>query len=448
MNIALMHYRVLETDGVSLEMEKWKTVLESLGHHVSYIAASENELTHTIDALNIRSEKHKKLFHNAYVSFDDYASEDDFMQVIQDEANFISKALCDIIDNANLDMLIINNIGSLGLHLPAGVAVANLHKKRTIKIAYHHHDFYWERARYHHPTTEGVKNLLKTVFPPRDQSAKHFVINKIAQNALFERKGLKATVVPNVFDFSQDPWVVDDYNRDMRARIGISDDDIVLLQATRIEDRKAIEFAVDLTAYLSALVDNAEGDTLYNGKPITKDITVHLVIAGMPEMDPKRHDTLVNHCKAQNIHVHFINDMIGASRKASPNKIYSLWDAYTMCDAVTYPSILEGWGNQFIEAIFAKKPVVAFEYPVFKTDILPLGFKVISLGDSYKTRPNGLYQLDENIINQAAQSLFKVLRDHPQYHEMVEHNAQIGKRTLSYNTLSKLLSDTLFDWSW
>lgn len=37
MNILLAHFRVGETDGVSLEMDKWKWALESLGHKVFYL---------------------------------------------------------------------------------------------------------------------------------------------------------------------------------------------------------------------------------------------------------------------------------------------------------------------------------------------------------------------------------------------------------------------------
>jgi len=46
-------------------------------------------------------------------------------------------------------------------------------------------------------------------------------------------------------------------------------------------------------------------------------------------------------------------------------------DTYVFADIISYPSIFEGWGNQFIEAVFAKKPVIVFEYPVFKSDIKP-----------------------------------------------------------------------------
>ena len=42
MNIALIHYRAGLMDGVSLEMERWKTVLVRLGHNV-HIIAGNNE---------------------------------------------------------------------------------------------------------------------------------------------------------------------------------------------------------------------------------------------------------------------------------------------------------------------------------------------------------------------------------------------------------------------
>ncbi|HOO74698.1 MAG TPA: hypothetical protein PLS66_05355, partial [Tepiditoga sp.] len=51
MKIGLLHYRVGETDGVSLEMEKWQTVLKNMGHEVFLIAGE----TGNTNALNIPS---------------------------------------------------------------------------------------------------------------------------------------------------------------------------------------------------------------------------------------------------------------------------------------------------------------------------------------------------------------------------------------------------------
>lgn len=61
------------------------------------------------------------------------------------------------------------------------------------------------------------------------------------------------------------------------------------------------------------------------------------------------------------------------------------WDAYYCADLVSYPSLWEGFGNQFLEAVYFKKPIVLFEYPVFKKDIKKEGYFYISLGD--KTYP-------------------------------------------------------------
>ena len=62
-----------------------------------------------------------------------------------------------------------------------------------------------------------------------------WVVNEIvqlvggAQTELKARKGVEARVVPNVFDYSQDPWVKDDYNGDFRASLGIGESDLVSL---------------------------------------------------------------------------------------------------------------------------------------------------------------------------------------------------------------------------
>ena len=67
MNIGLMHYRVGETDGVSLEMSKWKTVLEALGHKVVFIAGNKgNTEACVISELSLDNEEMKKIHYNAY----------------------------------------------------------------------------------------------------------------------------------------------------------------------------------------------------------------------------------------------------------------------------------------------------------------------------------------------------------------------------------------------
>ena len=70
----------------------------------------------------------------------------------------------------------------------------------------------------------------------------------------------------------------------------------------------------------------------------------------------------------------FIENIVSESREIlNGKKIYSLWDTYVFADFVTYPSLWEGWGNQLLEAIRAKLPIMLFEYPVYKVDIKDKG---------------------------------------------------------------------------
>ncbi|MEN3009046.1 MAG: glycosyl transferase family 1, partial [Pseudothermotoga sp.] len=134
-------------------------------------------------------------------------------------------------------------------------------------------------------------------------------------------------------------------------------------------------------------------------------------------------------------------DMVRAERFLDKKKYYSLWDMYAVADAITYTSALEGWGNQLIEAVFSKKPLVVFEYPVFKSDIAPLGFDFISLGDEIHYDENeGLYKIDQAKIEKAAEKL-KWLLSHPEeLSKVVERNFQIGKKHLSLEKLQQYLT--------
>ena len=120
-------------------------------------------------------------------------------------------------------------------------------------------------------------------------------------------------------------------------------------------------------------------------------------------------------------------------------KVYSLWDAYVYADIISYPSIYEGWGNQFLEGLFAKKPMIVFEYSVFEKDIAPRGFKYISLGNNYENKRNGLVKIDNSILRKASSDVFEYLFNHKKRIIDVEENLNIGKKYYSINTLEKLL---------
>ncbi len=326
-----------------------------------------------------------------------------------------------------VDLLIVNNILSLGFNLAAAVAITEYAKKKKIKIVGHHHDFYWERERYSSPKSHFVQEILKDYFPP--DGILHITINSLAQKELFKRKKIDSIVVPNVFDFDQPEWLIDDYNKGLKEELGISEKDLVILHATRIVQRKAIEIAMD---FVEQFCKTAPGK-------------VHFVVAGFFEDESKDYyERLISKAKKMSYQTHFAFGKVKSVRFVNFEKYYSLWDMYAISDAVTYTSIIEGWGNQLIEAVFSKKPLVVFEYPVYKADIAPLGFDFISLGDRvFYDQSEGLYKVDVDVLEKAAKKLSELLFDKKALSENVQKNFEIGKRHLSLQSLQQHLQKIL-----
>ena len=113
---------------------------------------------------------------------------------------------------------------------------------------------------------------------------------------------------------------------------------------------------------------------------------------------------------------------------------------------ITYPSILEGWGNQYLEGLFARKPMIIFEYPVFQSDILHYGFENISLGSDYvEKEENGLpyASVNREMIEEAAKESIALLKSKEKYETFVNRNFEIASQELSYKALEKML-DNIF----
>jgi len=443
MNIALCHYRVGETDGVSLEMDKWKKVLENMGHKIYFIAGSTGTSDgFIIPEMNYRFEEDLKIERNAYLKLEDYRDEDELIRAIRKQALKIEEALKKILIENKVDLIVPNNILSIGRSIPTAMAFTNVIKELGIRCIGHHHDFYWERKNFSQPTCSFVRQALEQYFPPKDDLISHVVINSIVQKELKARRNLDSIIVPNVFDFNEKLWDVDDYNIDFREKLGIRDNDILMLQATRVTNRKAIELAIDVVGEMQKKENKKilEEAKLYNGQSFKGNSRIVLVLAGMIETSDDYVERLKIRAKENSVEMLFVNNLVEHSRCIkNNNKIYSLWDTYVFADIITYPSIQEGWGNQFLEGLFAKKPMLVFEYDVYKEDIKRKGFKVISLGDKYELDEYGLAKVDKKVIKRAAGECIKLLIDKDCREKMVEENFQLGREFFSHESLEKKL---------
>lgn len=447
--IAFFHNALGKTDGVSLEVDKWRACLEEEGHTVLYCAGNDDAKgVYCIPELSFFHPISRKILENATVKLVDY-TEDELKHAILEQKEVIKTQLLQFINENRVEILIPNNLLSVGYHLPALIALSEVIEETELPTIAHNHDFYFEESGEVHPTCEVAQAILDKYVPPAFPNVRNIVINRIAQGALKERKGIEARVVPNVFDFSQPAWKEDEFNSDFRETFGIRDNDIVFLQATRVMDRKGIELAIDLLAELEKDQNRNKlsSQPLYNGRQFTGDSKFILLCAGHIEEFGASGD-YVERLKARaeklGVDLRFVGHRIKHSRgSSSEGKIFSLWDSYVHADFVTYPSLWEGWGNQFIEAIFAKLPVAVFEYPVFTSDLAGDGFAVVSLGNEASRSSDGLATVAPAILSQAAEQVINLLVDGDKRSAAVDINFNRANERYSYSALKKIIA-TIF----
>ncbi|MFQ5578577.1 MAG: glycosyltransferase, partial [Anaerolineae bacterium] len=375
--IGIIHYQVGGTDGVSLEIDKWTQTLQAMGHTVHLCAGDLGVADGTlIEELYHHRPDARRLNLNTFHHWGDYASEAEYRAKLYGLAEVIERRLDEFVRKKKIDCLIPQNVWSVAMNPAAAIAVARLARRLKLPTLAQHHDFYWERTGGVSLTCGAAIELADCYLPPRAPFFRHVVINSLAQHQLARRKGLDAPVVPNVFDFDAPPWQADAFNRDFRARLGLNDSDVLILQATRLVPRKGIELAIEFVAALNHPERRAkiQARGLYNGQLFTPQSRIVLVLAGYARDDLSggyRHQ-LAQKIARMGIEARFIENIVaGERRRVGGQKIYSLWDTYVFADFVTYPSLWEGWGNQFLEALRAKLPVMVFEYPVFRADIKP-----------------------------------------------------------------------------
>lgn len=443
-NIGIVHYQVGHTDGVSLEIEKWQRVFEEMGHHVHLCAGDLGSAEGTlIPEMYHHLPEAKVLAYNTFKELRDFDEAGYQAELARQVALLTEKFLGFVVDR-EIDVLIAQNIWCVGASPSVAVALEQIRQEFDLPAIAHHHDFYWERGDDKTLTCDAAKEVAENYLPPKNQKIQHVVINSLAQEALKNRKGVDSRIIPNIFDFDASAWQKDAYNRDFRAAIGLRDNDLFFLQATRIVERKGIELAIDVIAEMGKNRSKLEGAGRLN-----QDGQIVLVLAGYARDDAS--GTYVQRLQEKaarlNVELLFIEEWIAHERgNANGHKVYSLWDAYVFADLVTYPSLWEGWGNQFLEAVRAELPILIFEYPVYNADIGTKGFQVISLGaDIQGYDQSGLARVQAEVVERAAEEAVALLTNPEIRQNVVEHNFLLGQKYYSMNALrdhlGKLMSD-------
>lgn len=119
------------------------------------------------------------------------------------------------------------------------------------------------------------------------------------------------------------------------------------------------------------------------------------------------------------------------TRNGNRPEQYSLWEIYPAADFITYPSLIEGFGNAFLEAIYFKKPILVNRYATFVRDIEPQGFD-LAVMDGFLTRKTVL-QVKE------------MLKSPEKREKATDSNYRIATRHYSYSVLRKHLNSLMIN---
>jgi glycosyltransferase involved in cell wall biosynthesis len=420
MNIGIIIGRIGDVDGVALETEKWIEVLTRMGHEVYVLCGSiknhpiRRDRARIFRPLSFFSPECEWEQNRAFFYPPD--DPDDLMTVIDENAHAVAAEIFSWVLDLKIDVLLSENASSLPCHLSMGLGIKMAAESLAIPIVTHDHDFAWERGdRYTTPFRE-IDELVESTFPLRIPNMKRAVINTAAQLELNKRFGDQSVLVPNVMDFECDYARKDPYNHDLLPSIGIEQGDIPLFQITRIVKRKGIETAIDLVNRI-------------------EDPRVKLVITGSAADDERKgyFKELMTQIKERNLEdqVHFAYHKILSQRERTTDrqKIYSLEDAYANAVGVTYFSQYEGFGNAFVEAVLARKPIFVNNYqPVYWPDIGSKGFHTVQIENS-------------ELTDEAVAGVDRIIHDADLQREITEHNFRLGREHFSFEVLEEKLKE-------
>jgi len=395
-NIAFISTRIAGTDGVSLEIEKWAAILQRANYKIFYFAG-ELDRDESNSFLSPKAHfNHNEILEITKKSFSSKSRDGAISTSIEKIKNELKKDLYNFISKFKIDLIIPENILAIPMNIPLALAVTELIAETAIPTIAHHHDFFWERKRF---LFNGVNDYLEKAFPPNLPSIKHVCINSIGAKQLSYRKGISFEIIPNIMDFSKATTANKKKIAYIKKEAELAPNDPFILQPTRIVPRKWIEKAIDLVASIeikqpTLIISHKSGD---EGDEYLRN--------------------LEQYAKIRNVKLKNLSYLI--------EKGFTLGDIYSSADIVTYPSDYEGFGNALLEAIYYKKPVIVNRYPVFITDIEPLGFDFI--------------KIDGFITEKTIADTKKILVQKEKSLAITEKNFQIAKDNFSFKKASKKL---------
>lgn len=439
--IGIVSGKLGDVDGVSLEVEKWIDILTQLGHEVFTIAGKyakklenvpeENQLE--LEAIRFDSEQQQyyegQVFPhlNNHPPYLNHAALEEILHKLEFDGTDVANKLFEYVKDYDLDVIVGQNTNAMPMTLIGGMGIYKLATERRVATIFHHHDFWWERSRF---SQSHIERLLSKIMPPADPGLEHIVISSYAEHILRSIKRVQPKVIPNCEDFSK-PVEKDEYNSHFRADLGFKDDDILIIQPTRIVPRKRIEDSLHLVEkYLQK----------YPGQRAK----IHFIISLYQgdEQDAGYISRIKEMAEKAGIPLHLIAERVAAERRIDEQgrRIYTNRDVLVNADLATYLPVWEGFGNALLEAVACRVPLVIATYLVYKTDIQGYNLDLVEIRDDYDEH-GALKITDEDV-----ETMHLFLSDRDRRNTAVEKNYQIASKAFGYDKLKTCLEEVLEDY--
>ncbi len=296
---AILSFRLGLTDGVSVVAALWQAALRELGF-ATLTVAGEGPVDLTLPGLAIDAEE-------------------------PPTADEVAAALSDV------DLVVVENLGTIPLNLPASRVVNDVLSDRP--AIFHHHDPPWQRQRFAHVTE----------LPVDDPAWAHVTINRLTQREMHDR-GIETTTIYNGFD--PDPPSGD--RASTRRLIDVAPEELLCVHPVRAIERKCIPDALRLTTQLGGTY------WLPGGSEEGYEPTLERILADA--------ECPVHHRRHPRVE-----------------------DIYAAGDLVVFPSSWEGFGNPPIEAALHRKPAAVGTYAV-AGELRELGFEWFPTDDPEPAR--------------------------------------------------------------
>ncbi|MBD3265014.1 MAG: HD domain-containing protein, partial [Candidatus Omnitrophica bacterium] len=368
----------LASDGVSMEMGKWLEVLPTLKGNNSGVTAYlftgriTREGQAVLDAVNFSRDRihvcngvdwHSS--DNMHINgefFSDSTDQDSLVRLqleIRQRADRIKEELIAFLWEHNLNTLVVFNHLALPVHLPLALALYELAREGVVLVNVGA-DWWWERDRYvqyaEREVTGGIR--LKDLIPQKDISGAvvYCAINSIAQQVLKTSFGLDSHFVPDTESFTKPPRPIYLYRRRiLRILLGIPKDTHIIGIPVRVVPRKNIESAVFLARRV---------------KEILGEEVILLFTHGYSDEGIEYKEYVESLARQEDIPSVFVHEHLASLRE----NLFTPWDAYWLFDVALIGSIIEGFGNNWLEMLRHRIPVWVHEHAVFQADMRRRGF--------------------------------------------------------------------------